>query len=90
MKKALLIISILLTSLFAQIDLNTATISELTKIKGIGPKKAKAIIEYRKKHKFNSVNDLLKIKGIGPKLLNKIKNEVSVKKLSKIKTPKKK
>jgi len=42
------------------------TISE--SLTGIGPKKAQAIVEYRKENgDFNSLEDLQKVKGIGEK-----------------------
>lgn len=60
------------TNLLAgKVDINRATASELAKnLKGIGDKKARAIIKYRRKHgRFKSVNDLLNVKGIGKKTL---------------------
>ncbi len=39
-----------------------------TALKGIGPKKAAAIIQYRKEHgEFKSLKDLENVKGIGEK-----------------------
>jgi competence protein ComEA len=55
-----------------QIDVRTATQEELVLLPGIGEKRAKDIIDYRKVHPFQSVNDLLEIKGIGPKTLAKM------------------
>lgn len=56
------------------ININSAAISELILLPGIGEKTAKAIIDYRKKHiKFNSLEEILNVKGIGVKKLNKIK-----------------
>lgn len=64
-------------SLFARIDINTASAKELASIKGIGDKKAAAIVKYRQANgKFKSYNDLEKVKGIGPALILNIKNDV--------------
>ena len=47
------------------IDINTASATQLETIKGLGPAKSKAIIEYRNAHKFTNLNQLLDVKGIG-------------------------
>jgi comEA protein len=61
------------------IDLNKAEVKDLAAIKGLGSKKAQAIIDYRKLHgDFKSVDELTNIKGIGHKLLKKIKNDITV------------
>ncbi|MGQ3888699.1 ComEA family DNA-binding protein [Legionella sp. CNM-1927-20] len=54
-----------------QINLNTADIKLLTKsAKGIGAKRAQAIIKYRQDHgKFKSVNDLAQVPGFGQKFV---------------------
>jgi len=77
--RILLILSIFFISLFAKIDLNTATMEQLHTLKGIGHKKAVAILEYRKEHKFTKIEDIIKVKGIGKKLFEKIKTEIEVK-----------
>lgn len=52
------------------IQINSATLEELTALKGIGEAKAKAIIQYRTTNgKFNSVDDLIKVKGIGASVI---------------------
>lgn len=55
------------------INLNSADKASLQRLKGIGPKKAQAIIDYRQNQgPLKSTNDLLKIKGFTPKILRKI------------------
>lgn len=66
------------TSASGRLDLNTATLSELDSLPGIGPSKAKAIVAYRDEHKgFGTVEELLNVKGIGPKLLERIRPHVA-------------
>ena len=72
-------LNIFFISLFAKIDLNTATIEQLHSLKGIGHKKAVAILEYRKEHNFTKIEDIMKVKGIGKKLFKKIKDQIEVK-----------
>lgn len=80
MKKILFILLFMAMSLFAKIDINTASVKELSQIKGIGASKAEAIVEYRKTNgKFKSMDELLKVKGVGPKVLETIKTEAEIK-----------
>lgn len=61
------------------ININTASQTQLEKINGIGKTLAKAIIDYRKTNgKFKSVDDLKNVKGIGPKVIDKIKAQATV------------
>ena len=64
------------------VNINTADAPTLSKnIKGVGMKKAQAIIDYREKNgKFNKVEDLMKVKGIGIKLLEKNTGSIIVEK----------
>ena len=77
MKKFLSII-LLSTLAFASVDINTASVKELTTLKGIGKKKAEAIVAYRKTHCFESVGELTKVKGIGKKIVEKNKSEIII------------
>jgi len=58
-----------------QIDINTANLTELDKIKWVGPSTAGNIINYRQNNQFNSVDELLNVSGIGPTKLSDIKDE---------------
>ena len=63
----------------AAVNLNTASQAELETVKGIGPAKAKAIIDHRSKNgPFKSVDDLKEIKGFGDKMLSKMRPELTV------------
>lgn len=64
---------------FAAVNINTATEAELEKLQGIGPAKAKAIVEDRKKNgPFKTADDLKRVKGIGDKNFEKLKSEITV------------
>lgn len=63
----------------AVVDLNSATAEELDTLKGVGPAKAKAIIDYRDKNgPFKSVDDLDNVKGFGKKTVDKLRPELTV------------
>ncbi len=64
---------------FAAVNINTASQAELETIKGIGPAKSKAIIDYRTKNgPFKSVDDLDNVKGFGKKSIDKMRNDITV------------
>lgn len=63
----------------AKVNINTASAQQLTTLPGIGPKKAEAIVGYRKANgAFAMVDDLVKVKGIGPKTLDKLRPLITV------------
>ena len=56
-----------------KVNINSADISQLSMIKGIGNKKAQAIIDYRIANgDFTAFEELTKVKGIGQSTLKKI------------------
>ncbi len=57
------------------VNVNTASASDLAaSLPGIGETKAKAIVDYRKKHgKFKSAKDLEKVTGLGEKSVRSMK-----------------
>ncbi|MDA3967653.1 ComEA family DNA-binding protein [Helicobacter sp. WB40] len=63
---------------FASVNLNIASKEELMKIDGIGATKAQAIIDYREKTPFKTIEDLKKVKGFGDKTFEKVKDKISV------------
>jgi competence protein ComEA len=61
------------------ININTAPISELDKLEGIGEAKASAIVEYREKNGlFKSIDDIKNVSGISESLFEKIKDFITV------------
>lgn len=76
-------IFLVFTSLAVQaepVDINTANAFVISKaLKGIGIKKAKAIVAYREKNgKFKTVDDLAKVKGIGKKTIAMNKKNLKI------------
>ena len=62
-----------------RIDLNTATLSDLTRLPGIGEKKGQAILDKRTElGGFQSVDQLLEVRGIGEGILARINPYVTV------------
>ncbi|PIE47366.1 MAG: competence protein ComEA [Gammaproteobacteria bacterium] len=61
------------------ININTASEAELSTLKGISSKKAKAIIAYRQAFgDFTQIDDLAKVHGIGIKTVNKNRRRLKV------------
>ncbi|MEN8141735.1 MAG: helix-hairpin-helix domain-containing protein [Thermodesulfobacteriota bacterium] len=63
----------------AGVNINTADPATLQTLKGIGPSKAQAIVDYREAHgQFTSAAEITKVKGIGEKTFVRIKDEIEV------------
>jgi len=62
-----------------KININTATIKELTQIKGMGKKKAAKVVDYRRENGwFKSPHEMTNIKGIGKKTVENMLPYVEV------------
>ena len=67
------------TSATGIVDINSATLSDLDALPGVGPSTAQAIIDYRIANgPYASVDDLLNVRGIGPSKLAAMRARVRV------------
>jgi competence protein ComEA len=82
-KKTLLALCLLIpTLLFAEtININTADKESLmSAIKGVGEKRAEAIIAYREDHgPFKSIEELANVRGVGPSIVESNMDNLSLK-----------
>jgi competence protein ComEA len=63
----------------AKVNINTASVEQLTTLPGVGPKLAARIVEYRQKSgSFRSTQELMNVQGIGEKNFAKIEAWLSV------------
>jgi competence protein ComEA len=62
------------TSQGGRININTASVDQLTSLPGIGPAKATAIVEGRP---YASVDDLDRVSGIGPKTIEQLRELIT-------------
>lgn len=61
------------------VNINTATLSELQTIPGVGESKAQAIITYREENGgFKSIEEITNVSGIGDSTFEKIKNNITI------------
>lgn len=62
-----------------KVRINYASEEEIQQLPGIGPSKARAIIQYREEFGyFKQVEDLLEVSGIGEKTLDALKEEIQI------------
>jgi competence protein ComEA len=72
----------------AAVNINSATKEQLETLDGIGPVKAQAIIDYRKKNgPFKSLEDVKKVDGIGDATFEKIRKDISLSGTTKVDAP---
>jgi len=61
-----------------KVNINTATVEQLTTLPGVGEKLAARIVDYRQKTGgFKSVQELMNVQGIGEKNFAKIQSHLS-------------
>jgi comEA protein len=62
---------------YRRLDINVATEDQLVILPGIGPKKARAIVDWRDSNgPFKNVDELTSVHGIGPKTLEGLRQYV--------------
>jgi competence protein ComEA len=60
------------------VNLNDASSEELERLPGIGPAKARLIVDHRHAHPFRKVDELTKVKGIGRKTFGKLRPYITI------------
>ena len=61
------------------VNINTASVEQLTALDGIGEVKARAIVEHRDANgRFRSVDQLEDVKGVGPKTVEKNRDRIRI------------
>lgn len=63
----------------ALVDINSANVTQLDELPGIGPVLAQRIVDFREENgPFKSVEELENVSGVGPAVLAKVKDLVTV------------
>jgi competence protein ComEA len=80
---AVLTIFVLFSSVWAaetqQVNINTATVQELSQLKGVGPAYAAKIVAYREANgPFAKSEDIMRVPGIGTKTFDVNKDRIMV------------
>ncbi len=60
------------------VNINTADITKLQTLPGIGPSKAKKIIEFREKNQFKKIEEIKNVDGIGEKTFESLKSLITI------------
>ena len=62
-----------------KININAASVDELTQLQKVGPKTAERIVAYRQAHgPFKTIDDLKNVKGVGDKILELNKERITI------------
>jgi competence protein ComEA len=62
-----------------RVNINSATVSELDTLPGIGPTTAQSIVDYRTQHGlFQVIQDIQNVPGVGPATFELIKDYITV------------
>ena len=63
----------------SKVNINTADVSQLQQLSGIGQTRAEAIVAYRDEHgAFSKVEDIMKVSGIKNALFEKMRDDITV------------
>lgn len=61
-----------------RVDINRASVEELMSLPGVGPAKAKAIVEHRQTAPFKKTEELLEVRGIGDSIYADLRDRITV------------